>query len=68
MTDNSGRKQSPTGAIATGAALQIATSGSVQLGNRGDTIILTDPTGQIVDRVAYTANQVHDGRTICFGR
>lgn len=27
-----------------------------------------EPAGQIVDRVAYTVNQVHDGRTICFGR
>jgi hypothetical protein len=38
------------------------------LGNRGDAVILTDRNGQVIDRVAYTAGQVREGRTICFGR
>jgi hypothetical protein len=68
LADATGRRQPLTGTVAAGATTQVTLTSSVQLGNRGDSIILSNPQHSIVDRVTYTANQVHDGRTICFGR
>jgi hypothetical protein len=68
LVDAAGGRQTLTGTIASGAVTQIPASGAVQLSNRGDTIVLLDPASQPVDQVAYKADQVRSGRTICFGR
>lgn len=68
LADTAGRKHPLGGTVAAGAAIQVTLGTAVQLGNRGDAIILTDGADRVIDRVAYTAAQVHDGRTICFGR
>lgn len=65
--DRGGGRRELTGTLAPGAALAVPT-GTVQLGNRGDTVILFDPQSTVIDQVAYQANQVRPGRTICFGR
>jgi hypothetical protein len=44
------------------------TDAAVQLGNRGDAIVLVDHTGASIDHVAFKADKVRTGRTICFGR
>jgi len=57
-----------SGAIAGGAVLQLTLNGAVSLGNRGDGIVLVDPSGTSIDQVSYKAEEVRAGRTICFGR
>jgi len=57
-----------TGLLSGGAVTQISTTGAVQLGNRGDSLTLVDPAGVSIDQVSYKATQVHQGRTIAFGR
>jgi endonuclease YncB( thermonuclease family) len=56
------------GSLPAGAVAQVTLDGVVRLGQRGDTITLTDADGTAVDRVSYKAGEVHTGRTICFGR
>jgi hypothetical protein len=68
LADAAGGRKSLTGMIAGGAVAQIALDGAVQLSNSGDSMVLLDPAGQPIDQVAYTADQVRSGRTICFGR
>jgi endonuclease YncB( thermonuclease family) len=68
LADAAGGRQALSGVLAAGGALQLQLGGAVQLGNRGDTIELIDPQGQLIDQVAYQSNQVRAGRTICFGR
>ncbi|MCA1702363.1 MAG: lamin tail domain-containing protein [Actinobacteria bacterium] len=68
LADAAGGRQALGGSVAGGAALQVPLRDTIQLGNRGDTIKLVDPQGQVLDQVAYQPNQVHPGRTICFGR
>jgi hypothetical protein len=63
-----GGRQNLGGTIGGGAVTQIATDGAVQLGNRGDALVLVDHTGTSIDQVAYKADKVRPGRTICFGR
>jgi hypothetical protein len=41
---------------------------AIPLNNQGDTLVLIDPAGATIDRVAYQAADVRSGRTICFGR
>jgi hypothetical protein len=36
--------------------------------NRGDAIILVDGSGRSIDQLAYKADVLRAGRTICFGR
>lgn len=67
LTDAAGGHQGLSGSLAAGAVLQFSADGAVKLGNRGDTLVLTDDTGATVDQAAYKAAQVHPGRTICFG-
>lgn len=57
-----------TGTLAGGAVSQITLSSGLALGNKGDTLILSDPDGATIDTVTYTAGHVHPGRSICFGR
>lgn len=68
LADAAGGRQTLSGVLSGGAALQFQLAGAVRLGNRGDTIELTDSQGQVIDRVAYRFDQVRAGRTICFGR
>jgi hypothetical protein len=68
LADTTGKKHPLGGMVAAGATIQVTLGTAVQLGNRGDAVILTDRNGQVIDRVAYTAGQVREGRTICFGR
>jgi hypothetical protein len=47
----------------------VAVGEAVQLGNRGDALVLVDATGASIDQVACKADRrVRPGRTICFGR
>jgi hypothetical protein len=68
LVDAAGGRQNLTGTITGGAVLQVAVDGAIQLGNRGDAIVLLDSTGTTIDQVAYQADRVRPGRTICFGR
>jgi endonuclease YncB( thermonuclease family) len=54
------------GTLAAGAVTQITLSEGVQLGNKGDTLTLIDPTGRPIDRASYTAAEVKPGRTVAF--
>ena len=47
---------------------QITLSGGLALGNKGDTLLLSDGDSGTIDTVIYTAGTVHPGRSICFGR
>jgi endonuclease YncB( thermonuclease family) len=68
LHDDGHGTQSLSGMLSGGAVAQIVTSGAVQLGNKGDSLTLVDPTGASIDQVSYKANQVREGRTIAFGR
>ena len=57
-----------TGTLAGGAASQVTLGGGLALGNKGDTLILSDANGATIDTVTYTVGHVRPGRTICFGR
>jgi endonuclease YncB( thermonuclease family) len=68
LHNRAGRMHVLTGALPGGAVTQITMVGAVQLGNRGDALTLTDPTGTLIDQVSYIADQVKPGRTVAFGR
>jgi endonuclease YncB( thermonuclease family) len=68
LRDNNPGAQDLYGMLPGGAVTQITTSGAVKLGNTGDSLTLADPNGTPIDQVTYKANQVHQGRTIAFGR
>lgn len=68
LVDAAGGRKNLNGTIAGGAVLQVAVDQAVQLGNQGDAIVLVDPSGASIDQVAYKADRVRPGRTICFGR
>jgi hypothetical protein len=68
LVDAAGGRKPLDGSIAGGAVTQVTVGGALQLGNQGDTVVLVDPGGGTVDQVAYKADQVRPGRTICFGR
>lgn len=68
IADAAGSRQILSNVLAGGAVLQMQLDAGVQLGNRGDTVVLMDGQGRVIDQVAYTGNQVRSGYTICFGR
>jgi endonuclease YncB( thermonuclease family) len=68
LADAAGGTHTLTGTLAAGAASQITLSSGLAMGNKGDTLILSDANGATIDTVTYTAGHVHPGRTICFGR
>src|SRR5215211_415294 len=68
LIDAAGGRQDLTGTIAGGAVTQVAVDGTIQLGNRSDAIMLIDANGRTIDQVAYKADILRAGRTICFGR
>jgi hypothetical protein len=68
LADAANGKHALTGVLAGGAISQVTLSTGLALGNKGDTLILSDPGGATIDTVTYTAGQVCGGRTICFGR
>ena len=68
LVEATGGRQELSGAIIGGGVVQVTASGSLQLGNQGDTVVLVDPSGAWIDQVSYKADRVRHGRTICFGR
>jgi hypothetical protein len=68
LVDAAGGRNHLGGTIAGGAVLQVPVDQAVQLGNQGDAIVLVDQAGASIDQVAYKADRVRPGRTICFGR
>lgn len=68
LVDAAGDRERLGGFVAAGGVTQIVLDGGARLGNRGDAIVLVNPAGRTVDHVAYRADQVRRGRTICFGR
>jgi lamin tail-like protein len=68
LADAAGGRQQLSGPLAAGGVVQVTAEGGLQLGNQGDTIVLVDPGGGSIDQVAYKADRVRSGRTICFGR
>ncbi|WP_239377316.1 MULTISPECIES: lamin tail domain-containing protein [unclassified Frankia] len=68
LLDSAGGRHDLTGTLVGGAVIQVAARGAVQLGNRGDALLLVDRAGVSIDQVTYKADKVRTGRTICFGR
>jgi endonuclease YncB( thermonuclease family) len=68
VADAAGGRHALDGRLAAGDAVRVRLSGSVQLGNRGDTLRLLDGSGTAIDQVSYQAGQVHAGKTIVFTR
>jgi hypothetical protein len=68
LVDAAGGRKHLDGTITGGAVLQVTVDGALQLGNRGDALVLVDRGGGTIDQVAYKADRVRPGRTICFGR
>jgi endonuclease YncB( thermonuclease family) len=68
IADDDSGHQSLSGTVAAGATVRVQLTADVQLGNGGDTIVISDGGGQEVDRVSYTSSQAREGRTIAFGR
>jgi uncharacterized protein YukJ len=57
----------PAGQLAAGATLQVPVGDGAQLGNKGGTITLLDPSGLKVSGVSYTEEQAkNEGWTIAF--
>jgi hypothetical protein len=68
VADGGGGRMPLQGMLAAAGVTQIPAAGAIPLGNQGDTLLLVNPAGATIDQVAYKADQVRTGRTICFGR
>lgn len=68
LTDAAGGRMRLAGKLESGSATQLAADGTVQLRNLGDTLVLLNPAGAVVDKISYRADKVRPGRTICLGR
>jgi endonuclease YncB( thermonuclease family) len=68
LVDAAGGKQGLRGPLDGGTVQQVRLGSGLQLGNKGDTVVLVDDSGATVDRVTYKAEMVRPGRTMCFGR
>lgn len=68
LADAAGGRMALDGSITAGGVVQLRLDGAVQLGNRGDSLVLLNPEGTPIDQVSYKAEQVRTGRTIFFGR
>jgi endonuclease YncB( thermonuclease family) len=68
LVDQASGRRRLDGALAAGAVAQVTVAPALQLGNQGDSLVLVDAEGTTIDQVAYTAEEVRPGRTICFGR
>ncbi|WIM98344.1 DUF2278 family protein [Actinoplanes oblitus] len=67
LLDRAKNRQPLTGVLAAGAALRVAVTAPVTLGNRGGMITVLNADGLKVDGVAYTAEQAaREGWTIVF--
>src|SRR5215207_3755684 len=64
ISDAANGQQVLSGSLAPGATVRLPLTAAVQLGNRGDTIRLTDGQGRVIDEVAYQRSQAAEGRTI----
>ncbi|MDQ4144909.1 MAG: lamin tail domain-containing protein [Actinomycetota bacterium] len=67
ITDSSAQRQDVSGTLRAEETLVVRLH-AVQLDNRGDTLILINREGHVVDQVAYQRNQVRPGRQISFRR
>lgn len=56
------------GVLAGGDALRVRLNAEVRLGNRGDTIRLVSPAGEVMDGISYAEDQASSGRSVVFGR
>ncbi|WP_459803647.1 lamin tail domain-containing protein [Herbidospora sp. RD11066] len=65
LRDAAGNKTALTGAIEAGTVKVVTVS---WLDNDGDSIMIVDPKGVVIDTVTYRSDQVKNGRTIAFGR
>jgi len=54
LADTAGGRQHLDGTLPGGAALQLTAGPAIPLGNRGDHLLLADPTGTTIDQVTYT--------------
>jgi endonuclease YncB( thermonuclease family) len=68
LVDQANGRSPLDGALAAGAVDQVTLAPALHLGNQGDSLVLVDAEGATIDQVAYTADEVRPGRTICFGR
>jgi endonuclease YncB( thermonuclease family) len=68
LVDAAGGRHGLSGVLDGGAVQQVRLGAGLQLGNKGDTVVLVDLRGATVDQVTYKAERVRPGRTICFGR
>ena len=68
LVDAAGGRHRLSGTLDGGAVQQVRLGAGLQLGNKGDTVVLVDLRGATVDQVTYKAERVRPGRTICFGR
>ncbi|WP_066363077.1 lamin tail domain-containing protein [Herbidospora mongoliensis] len=65
LRDGSGNKTPLSGAVEAGTVKVVNVS---WLNNDGDSIMIVDPKGVVIDTVTYKADKVRNGRTIAFGR
>lgn len=68
LVDAAGGTQRLNGTLGGGTVQQVGLGSGLQLGNKGDTVVLVDDNGATVDTVTYKSEMVRPGRTICFGR
>lgn len=67
LLDKVGKTEKLSGSVKGGKSLVISLSGrGVRLNNNGDEVLLKDPTGIVVNKVAYTKRDVAPGRAIDF--
>jgi hypothetical protein len=64
LGDAGGSRQPLSGVVAAGDTVRIVIRTPVRLGNTGDTVLLTDPTDRLADRLVYTQEQTRSGRSI----
>lgn len=64
LGDAGGGRQPLTGTVAAGDTVRVSISSPVRLANAGDTVLLQDHTGRLVDRLVYTRAQVRSGHTV----
>jgi hypothetical protein len=58
LGDTTGRRHTLSGTLNPGATLTVTLNATVQLANTGNTLILTDPAPQTIDRVCQSPETV----------
>jgi Lamin Tail Domain len=54
LVDAAGGRQDLSRTMTAGAVVQVPAEGALQLGNRGEAVVLVDPGGGFIDQVTYT--------------